>query len=349
MKKIVKTGVILIIIAVIVFIAVSRLLEIRKRNAELATAKIYPIVVKEISPKITDVKLTLPYLAEVANDKDVKLTSRISARILKIMPSGSKVHKGEIVVKLDITNIQSSLKSVKNQMQATKIALKNLKATHKRTLELLAVQGASIEESQKEATLIAKTDAALNALAQKEIELKNNLSYATIISPVDGVIAKTFSNKGALSLPGHPLVAIASKNGFYLMLRVPTDLSIKGVEFEGKTYEVTALGSTFHGLAEYKVYTGNAKLINGDRVEVSVIILHQKDVLLPFNALLNRNSKSYVLVVEGNKAVPLEIHVIQSAQEGVVVSESLQGKNIVIAKPDILLKLVSGYALKVKE
>ncbi len=349
MKKIVKIGVVLLIIAAIVFIAVSRLLEIRKRNAELAIAKVYPIVVKEMSPKITDVKLTLPYLAEVANDKDVKLASRISARILKIKPSGSKVHKGETVVKLDITNLKSALKSVKDEIHATTVALKNLQATHKRTLELLAVKGASIEESQKESTLIAKTKAILNALIQKEIELNNNLSYATITSPVDGVIAKTFSNKGALSLPGHPLVSIASKNGFYLMLRVPTNLNIRGVKFEGKTYSATPLGSTFHGLAEYKVYMGDTKLINGDRIEVSVIILSRKAELLPFNAVLNRNGKSYVLVVEGNQAVPFEVHVVQSAQEGVVVAESLEGKKIVLAKPDILLRLVSGYKLQVKE
>jgi len=349
MKKIVKIGVVLLVIAAIVFVAVSRLLEIRKRNAELATAKIYPIVVKEMSPKITDVKLTLPYLAEVANDKDVKLASRISARILKIKRSGSRVHKGETIIKLDITNIKSALKSVKDQIHATTVAQKNLEATHKRTLELLAVKGASIEESQKESTLIAKTNAALNALMQKEVELKNNLSYATITSPVDGVIAKTFSNKGALSLPGHPLVSIAAKNGFYLMLRVPTDLNIRGVKFEGKTYDATPLGSTFHGLAEYKVYMGDTKLINGDRVEVSVIILNRKAELLPFDAILNRNSKSYVLVVKGNKAVPFEVHVVQSAQEGIVIAEPLEGKKIVVAKPDILLRLVSGYKLKVKE
>ncbi len=349
MNKYVKIVFVVAIVAGLVFLAISRLLEIKKRNAHMATAKVYPIIVKEMSPKITNVKLTLPYLAEVANDKDVKLSPRISARILKIIPSGSKVYKGEVVVKLDTTNIRSSLQSVKNQMHAAVVAIKNLKATHKRTQELLKVKGASIEDSQKEATLIANAEAGLNVLKQREIELNNNLSYATIISPVDGVVAKTFSNKGALGLPGHPLLSIAAKNGFYLMVQVPTNLSIKGVEFEGKTYAAVALGSAFHGLAEYKVYTGNTKLINGDRVEVSVIILHQKDALLPFNALLNRNGKTYVLVVEGNKAIPLEVHVVQSAQEGVVISESLQGKNIVVAKPDILLRLVSGYRLKIKE
>ena len=150
-------------------------------------------------------------------------------------------------------------------------------------------------------------------------------------------------------MPGKALVAISSKNGFYLMVRVPRDLPILGVEYNGKTYGVTALGSTYHGLAEYKVYTGSHNLTSGDRVEVNVVTLHDNANLLPFDALLNRNGQSFVLEINENQAFAKEVHIVQSAQQGVVIQESLKDKKIVIAKPDILLKLTSGYALKVKE
>jgi multidrug efflux pump subunit AcrA (membrane-fusion protein) len=349
MSKIVKIGVGVLVAAALVVGGVKAVKNAKAKDAAMPKAKIYPIVVKTMSPKISHAKLTLPYLAEVANDKDVQLSSRIAARIVSIKRSGSSVKKGEVVVKLDTTSIESSLSSVKEQLQAAEIALKNLEATHKRTLELLKVQGASIEESQKEESMIASAQANLNALKQKEIELKNNLSYATITSPVNGVVAKAFASEGALSAPGKPLVAISSKNGFYMMVRVPTDLSIQGVAFNGKIYPATALGSTYHGLAEYKVYTGSSNMTSGDRVEVNVVVFNHKAILLPFDALLNRNGKSYVLVVDGNKATAQEVHIIQSAEQGVVVSENLEGKKIVVAKPDILLKLVSGYTLKVEE
>ncbi len=349
MSKIVKIGVGVVVVAALVVGGVKAVKKARAKDANTPKAKIYPIVVSQISPKITEAKLTLPYLAEVANDKDVKLSSRIAARILSIKPSGSSVKKGEVVVKLDTTSIKSSLISVEKQLQAANVALENLEATHKRTLELLKVQGASVEESQKEMTMIANTQAQIASLKQKEIELKNNLSYATITAPVNGVIAKTFASKGALSAPGKPLVAISSKNGFYLMVRVPSDMPIQGVELQAKEYSATTLGTTFHGLAEYKVYTGNTKLTSGDKVEVNVIVFQQKAMLLPFNALLNRDGKSYVLLIQGNKAEAKEVHIVQSAEQGIVIAENLEGKNIVIAKPDILLRLASGYALKVKE
>ncbi len=349
MNKYIKITIGAVVVAGLVAGGVKAVKNAKAKDAAQPVAKIYPIVVPTLTPKLAKVKLTLPFLAEVANDKDVKLAPRIAARVLSIRPSGSNITKGEVVVKLDITNIKSSLKSVKEQITAASIALKNLKSTHKRTLDLLKIQGASIEESQKEATMIASAEANLNALQQKKIELQNNLSYATITSPVNGIITKTFANKGALSAPGHPLVAISSKNGFYIMLRVPTNLSVEGVILNNKEYSATPLGSTFHSLAEYKVYTPDTKLISGDRVEVDVITYYQKGIQLPFNALLNRDGKTYVLVAQGNKAKPQEVHILQSAEQGVVVSDNLEGKQLVIAKPDILLKLLSGYALSIKE
>jgi RND family efflux transporter MFP subunit len=349
MNKYVKITIAVVVVAGLGIAGVKKIKEARSHDANLPKAKIYPIVASAMSPKVSNVQLTLPYLAEVANDKDVKLASRIAARIQMIKPSGSNVKKGDVIVRLDTTTIKSSLASVQEQMQAAKIALGNLEATHKRTLDLLKVQGASIEESQKETTMIANTQAQLNALKQKEIELKNNLSYATIVSPVNGVVAKTFANQGGISAPGKPLVAISSKNGFYLMVRVPTQLPIRGVKFNGKFYSATPLNTTYHGLAEYKVYTGSANLISGDRVEVNVVTFNQKATLLPFDAILNRDGKSYVLVVQGNKAQAKKINIVQSAEQGVVISNNLEGKQIVVAKPDILLKLTSGYALKVKE
>jgi len=349
MSKIIKIGVGIGVATLLVVGGIKAVHNAQEKDTRSPKAKLYPIVVSHFDAKMRDVQLTLPYLAEVANDKDVKLSSRIAARILKIQASGTPVKKGDVVVRLDTTSIQSSLVSVQKQLQAANISLKNLQGTHKRTLELRKVQGASVEESQKEMGQIANMQAQKASLIQKEIQLKNNLSYANIISPVNGVIAKTFSNRGALSTPGKSLVAISSKNGFYLMVRVPSHIPMKGVLFHNKKYSLTPLGTTYHSLLEYKVYTGDTKLISGDRVEVDVIILERKAMLLPFNTVLNKDGKSYVLRIKGKSAKLQEVHIVQSAEQGVVISENLEGIKLVLAKPDILLRLASGYALQVKE
>lgn len=349
MKRYIKLALSSAIVAALIVGGIKAVKKAQAQDASAPLAKVYPITVQTFEPHIQQVTLSLPYLAEVANDKDVKLSTRIASRVLRIKPSGSSVKKGDLIATLDTTNIQTNLKSVQEQIKAVQVALNNLRQTHKRTLDLLHIKGASIEQSQKESTLIAQAESKLSALKQKEITLKNNLSYATIISPVDGVISKTFVNQGALSSPGHPLVAISSNNGFYLMVRVPSNLTVQAVKFGNNVYEASPLGSTFHGLAEYKVYVNHANLISGDRVEVDVVTFNQQGIQFPFNALLNRNGKSYVLVVSDNHAQALEVHILQSAQEGVVVSDNLEGKKLVVAQSDILLKLLSGYALSIKE
>lgn len=349
MNKYIKITVGIVITAGLVAGGVKALKNAKAKDAAQPIAKIYPIVASTFSPKLKKVRLTLPYLAEVANDKDVKLAPRIAARIVSIVPSGKSVKKGDVLAQLDTTNIKSTLESLKHQIEAAIIGLKNLTQTHERTVELLKIKGASIEQSQKESTLIAQAESKLSALKQKEIALKNNLSYARIVAPVDGVISKTYANQGALSAPSHPLVAISSKNGFYLMLRVPTDLSVQGVLLDAIEYKAMPLGSTFHGLAEYKVYTDDTQLISGDRIQVDVITYNQKGIALPFDTLLNRNGKSFVLVVKENYAEAKEVHIIQNAEQGVVVSDNIEGEKIVVAKPDILLKLLSGYMLSIKE
>lgn len=349
MNKILKIALIVIVIAGILGLAVKAVKNAKARNNAAPVAKIYPIVVKTMTPKYEKVTLTLPYLAEVENDKDVKLSSRIAARIINIKSSGFYVKQGEVIARLDTTEITGGFNTVNEQLKAAKITLENMEATHERTIELLKIKGASIEESQREQSSLADLKAKIASLEQKRIELQNNLSYATITSPVDGIVTKTYDNSGALSMPGKPLISISAKNGFYLMVRVPAKLKIQGVVLDEKRYEALVLGSTYHGLAEYKVYIQNHDLTSGDRVEVDVVVYDSKGTLLPFDALLNKEGKNYVLEVKGNKAVTKEVHLLQSAEQGIVIKETLEGSKIVVAKPDILLRLVSGYALKIEE
>ena len=348
-KGFLKFIIFIAVVAGLAFLGIKKVKEARAKDASTPKAVVYPIVASTISPKISNVKLTLPYLAEVDNDNDVQIASRVPARVEKIKKTGEHVKKGEIVVRLDTTSTKSAINEIKSQIRASKVTLANLEATHRRTIKLLKVQGASIEQSQRESSQIASIKEKINALREKIVSLKNNLSYATITSPVDGVVSKSFVSQGGISGPGKPLLSIRSKNGFYLKVRVPNETKIKGVILNHKFYSATSLNSTFHGLNEYKGYTNDNSLVTGDRIQVDVVVFSKQATLLPFDAILNRDGKSFVLVVNGNRAKPQEVHVLKSAEQGVAISDNLEGKKIVVAKPDILLKLTSGYALKVEE
>ncbi len=350
MKKNKKTIIWTIVIILVVIAGIMKIKHTKKKEAELPPAKQYAIVVNTLKPQEKEVQLTLPYLALTKNDKDVMLASRIAARVNWIKPSGSMVKKDEVIAKLDNTSIMAGINSVTSQIEAQDTVLKNLEATHQRTLELLKVQGASIEQSQGEESRIAGLKSQIESLKQKLNDLQNTLTYAIIKSPVDGRLSKTLVNKGDMAMPGRPVAMVSANNGFYLLLRVPTTLKVYGVILNGKKYDAIPLHSTFNSLAEYKVYVNSGQMTTGNRVEVNVIVYKGNGLELPFDAVLNRNGKSYVMVRRNDVAVPEEIQQVQSGVQGIVVANSdLVGKELVVAKQDILLRLLGGTSLKVKE
>jgi RND family efflux transporter MFP subunit len=341
-------------IAIVVVLLLGGILVIihaKKRDAATPSAKIYSMVVSTIKPELKQVTLTLPYLAVVQNDEDVIVSSKIAARIEYLKPSGTDVSKGTVIVRLDNTSVESGIQSIKSQISAANIALKNLKATHKRTLELIAVKGASIEQSEIEESKIAETESKIESLTQSMIDMNNNRSYSTITAPTSGIISKTMLNVGDMAMPGMPIAIISAKSGSYLKLSVPADIHVYGVSIKNQRYDVIPLNSTFNSLAEYKVVMDkDIELITGERVEVNVEVFNGEAVKLPFDAILNRNGKNYVFIQEKDKAIPVEVNIMQSGEDGAVVSNTeIVGKQIVVAKQDILLKLLLGVSLKNRE
>jgi len=86
-KKIISV----VAIVIIVILGVFAIVNAKRKEASLPIAKKYGIVVSTIKPELKNVILTLPYLAQTENDKDVKLSSKVTARVKYIKPSGSKV------------------------------------------------------------------------------------------------------------------------------------------------------------------------------------------------------------------------------------------------------------------
>jgi biotin carboxyl carrier protein len=345
-----KTTIGIVAGAILVAAGAAALRMAQARDAAAPTAASYAMVVSTFKPELTQVTLTLPYLAQVQNDQDVILASKIAARIEFLKRSGSSVNKGDLIARLDNASIKSSLQSVDAQVIAQKTALKNLQATHKRTRELLAVKGASIEQAEMEESKIAEAESKVEALNQNVNDLRNMLTYASITSPVSGMISKTMVNVGDMSMPGQPIAVINARGGSYLKLSVPADVKVVGVSMNNQHYEAIPLNSTFNSLAEYKVYVEGLTLTSGERVEVDVEVFNGKAIKLPFDAILNRNGKSYVFEKLGDKAVPREISILQTGEDGAVIANAdLAGRDLVVEKQDILLRILSGVSLKVKE
>jgi len=350
-------------LAILAALVVGGAIVIKKKqalDANQSKAKIYPIISKAIDTKVDNVMLTSNYIAQVKNDKEVIINTKFAGKILSIKNLGDRVQKGEVVVRLDNSDLKAKLtelsakeSSIKSTILAQKSTLNNLLASIKRTKTLLKVKMASIEELQNQQnqanTLRAQIKASQNSLkeiAANKKALRNSLSYTEIKSPVEGVVSAKFFNLGDNAFMGKPILKITPKNGNYLSLALTKDY--KEIIYKGKTYQLTPLKASFSGVKLFKATIDDNSLVTGQKIEVAVVLFKGKATLLPYDSLLSINKKSYVFIYKNNKATPKEVHIIESGQEGVVIKEPLEAK-ILVSKPDILLKIKGGYPVKLEQ
>ncbi len=361
MKKAVKILIILAVAALLVALGIRAIKHKKAAEAAMPTAKEYAVVVHTIEPKASQVTLTLPYIAIAENENSATIASKLAARIVFIRHAGDPVRRGETVARLDTTDLEAKLESIDAQIEAAKkglearrATLENLKAIHKRTEALLKVKGASVEQYESEASKIAAAEAGVKEALSKIRSLEANrkeildlLSYAKIVSPVDGTVSKTFANVGDMAMPGKPLMQINAQTGVYLIVRAPRDVHPKAIIYRGKLLKTVDLMHTFNGLEEYRADLGATTLTAGERVDVDVVTYMGQGIQLPMDALLDREGKTYVLAAEGNRTKAMPVTVKARGQEGVVVGEdAIEGKRLIVEKPDILLKLLSGVEIK---
>ena len=362
MKKAIKILIVLAIVAAIVLLAVRAVKHKKAEEAAIPPAKEYAVVVETVTPKVRNVTLTLPYIALVQNDNDTVVSSKLAARVEMIHRPGAKVESGEPVVKLDTMELEAKLRSIKAQiasarqgLAAQKTALKNLEAVHARTKRLLAVRGASQEQFDAEVTKIAATKAQIAATKAKiasleanAAEVANTMTYALIEAPVSGTIGKTFVHPGDMAMPGKPLMTITARNGAYLKVRLPDSMRPQALLFQGKRYELYDLHHTFNGLEEYRTQPIGSSIPTGQRVDVEIVTFQGEGLMLPVDAVLSDGGAHKVLTVEKGHAKAHEVTVKARGEHGVLVAQDdLAGKPVIVAKPDVLLRLLTGTAVKV--
>ncbi|WP_456450992.1 efflux RND transporter periplasmic adaptor subunit [Hydrogenimonas sp.] len=362
MKKILKTVIFLGLAALLVAGAVRAVKHKKAEEAAIPPAKEYAVVVRTTVPRLASATLTLPALALVANDNDVVLASKLAARVSVMHRSGAKVKQGDVVLRMDkrdldakVAAIKAQISGAKSELAAAETALKTLEAKHARTEKLMKVRGASQEEYDAEVSRIAETkakmaaaEAKIESLAASLREVAQLLDYAVLTAPVSGTVAETFVNPGDMAMPGKPLMKIAAKAGNYLKVRLPADVNATAIVYKGRKLALYPLHTTFNGLDEYRTRLLNDGTPTGTRVDVAAVLYAGEGVRLPSDALLDRGGEKFAFVVEKGRARAVPVTPVASGEEGIVVKESgLAGKPVVVAKPDILLKLLGGVPVKV--
>jgi RND family efflux transporter MFP subunit len=170
----------------------------------------------------------------VASDHRVSISAQISGYIKALnVREGDKVKAGQILVQIDPTDAKQAYL----QAQAD---LKDAEADLKRFKELLASGAIS---SQKVDKAKLRYDVAKANVARAQ----NQLNYAEVRSPVNGVVVEKRLSVGDLASPGMPILAIEDPNSLLVSTYVSENYVSKIHEGDAVDITIESLHKTFAG------------------------------------------------------------------------------------------------------
>jgi len=225
---------------------------VKRKQRVLASAPKYgvePLPVRVASVRGGTLELTRDYLAVVEPFRTATLAARVTARVESVeVDEGAAVHAGDVLVRLDSTEIRLAVADVKAQIEqaaaewegnaATVSALEKSLAywrTEADRLKRLLEHGQSnpteVGAAQDKVDLLtgelqaarAKSESLrwqIEALQHRLGEEETRLSYCVIESPYDGVVAERLVDPGDLAVPGKPLLVVHDRQQLKLSFDV---------------------------------------------------------------------------------------------------------------------------------
>ena len=338
MKKLSKLWLIVGVVAVVAVAAWMLSGKKKKEEVTFATEKVAPA---NLQNSVTATGTIEPVTS-------VTVGTQVSGIVSKLyVDYNSVVKKGQVIAELDKTNLISQLNTAKANLASAQSKLNYETANYKRYKSLYQ-KGLVSADDYENAQLTYKQASEQVATCKEEVQrAQTNLGYATITSPIDGVVLSKSVEEGqtvAASFSTPELFTIAQdltnmqvvadvdeadigdvKNGERVSFTVdayPDDT------FEGTVTQVRQEATTTNNVVTYEVVisapNADLKLKPGLTANVTIFTAERKNVLsVPSKALrytptketvgkmkiVDCNGKNKVWTLDGNRIVAHSVNI----------------------------------------
>ena len=188
MKKLSKVWLIVAVVAIIAIVAWALSGGKKEQQIEFDTVAVAPA---NIQNSITATGTIEPVTS-------VTVGTQVSGIVSKLyVDYNSVVKKGQVIAELDKTNLMSQLNTAKTQLATAQSQL-NYQTTNLNRYKTLYQKGLVAADDYDNAQLSYKQAKEQVASAKEEVQrAQTNLGYATITSPIDGVVlSKSVEDRG---------------------------------------------------------------------------------------------------------------------------------------------------------
>lgn len=203
----------------------------------VSTAAIGADALPMVLVKPHQVDLTFPAESLVEAVQQATVGAQVAGRVLEVkVDAGQMVKKGELLMRIDAREAEEAAR-------AAEALYANARVNYERTKSLVAQKFMSSAALDK-----AKAD--LDAAAANRSAAGASQSHASIVSPMNGIVARRHAEMGDMATPGKPLFTIYEPGGLRVTASVPQyrlkamrGVKTARVEFPelGKWVEATAV------------------------------------------------------------------------------------------------------------
>jgi len=345
------------IIAVVAVVAIAAFFMMggkKKETVSFETAKV----------ERTTISSTITATGTIEPVTSVTVGTQVSGIVSKLyVDYNSVVKKGQIIAELDKTNLTSELKTAQANLSSAQSSLNYEQNNFNRYQTLYNKGLVSADEYETAKLSYLKAKEQVNTSRESVQKAQTNLGYATITSPIDGVVLSKSVEEGqtvAASFNTPELFTIAQDLTDMRVIADIDEADIGGVKegqrvtftvdafpedhFEGKVTQVRQQATTESNVVTYEVVisapNNDLKLKPGLTANVTIYTLEKNDVLaVPSKAL--RFMPNEALLTEQQSVQDCEgIFKVWTLEGDVFKAHSVE----VGTNNGILTEIVSGVA-----
>jgi RND family efflux transporter MFP subunit len=148
------------------------------------------------------------------------------ARVIEVnTKAGQQVHVGDVLLRLDDTDLRAKLKQAQAALASAEAIRAQAEADATRFANLAKAQAASRQESERAATALRSAEAEVNRAKENINEVQAMLDWATVRSPIDGVVIDKRVEVGDTVTPGQPLATLLDPRQMQLVASVRESLA----------------------------------------------------------------------------------------------------------------------------
>ena len=218
---------ILFCIVAIILLFLSGILSFSKKIESGSVNLKYKIPDFNRQIKLEEIEVPVIYstVGTVQSREEVKISSRIIAKITNIyVREGDKIKKGDLLVSLDDSDLKANLAKAMEKLKEAEASYSLAEKELERTKTLYKKNAASKKIFDEVESRYKSAEASFLAAKEAVKEAEAVLSFASIRSPMDAIVARRFLEIGDLAAPGVVILQIFDNSR--LMLHVPINESL---------------------------------------------------------------------------------------------------------------------------